>query len=75
MKIDRIVKVFRSDSEQILAIDTGEVFENEIIKLVSVSHSNVISVYGAGYLKPLDGARCHSTQWSSFLGLVISMYG
>lgn len=50
LKVDRIIKVFRNKIEQTMDLDVDEVFQDEIIKLISVSHNNVISVYNAGYL-------------------------
>lgn len=48
--INRIIKVFRSKKELKHDIDPDQIFQNEVTKLISISHSNVISVFSAGYL-------------------------
>jgi hypothetical protein len=49
-RIDRIIKVFRSKMELNQGIDPNLIFQNEVAKLIAITHSNVISVYSAGYL-------------------------
>ena len=57
LKVDRIIKVFRDSIEQSSQLDTTELFLNEVQKLISVSHNNVISVYSAGYLRVSETAK------------------
>ncbi len=50
-QIDRIVKVFRTRTEMNYGIDLNKVFQSEVSNLIKMSHTNVISLYSAGYLE------------------------
>jgi len=57
LKIDRIIKVFRHDSDLATVMTPEEVFRNEIRNLIAISHSNITALYAAGFLEHPSGQR------------------
>ena len=54
-RVDRIAKVFRHDSPDLPALASTEMFLKEVQTLLSVAHTNIVSLYDAGSL-PIDPA-------------------
>ena len=60
-RIDRIIKVFKNKAELSQNLDPNIVFQNEITKLISVSHSNVYRYIAQGIWKSQAKKNCHIT--------------
>lgn len=50
LRVERIIKVFRHDGDVLTFPDIDDIFHREVHTLLSVSHTNLISIYSAGKL-------------------------